>query len=264
MTKARLLSLAFALALPVMSVEAASIIAAERAIQAADYTKALEELKPLAKEGDLDALYLMGTLYRDGQGVEKSKEDAKQYFSSAARQGHLDSINALRVMRNEVYLAEFTQLLPKAEAGDADAQNRVGEMYEFGQGVERDLNLALQWFDKASHNGSLAGLHNLARSYNFGSGTEQNFAQAEKLYLQATEAGYTESMFFLGTLYATGNGNDLSVNPDITAYAWMKAAANAGSSTAQTIEARLLMKLSETEQSEAKALAEKLSQQYIK
>jgi hypothetical protein len=44
----------------------------------------------------------------------------------------------------------------------------------------------------------------------------------------------------------------------------MKAAANAGSTTAQTIEARLLMKLSETEQSEAKALAEKLSQQYIK
>ena len=33
-----------------MSVEAASIIAAERAIQAADFTKALEELKPLAKE----------------------------------------------------------------------------------------------------------------------------------------------------------------------------------------------------------------------
>ena len=263
MTKARLLSLALIL-MPLAQAEAASIVAAERAIQSKDFSKALDELRPLAKDGDPNAYYLLGTLYRDGQGVEKNRAEAEKYFGSAARQGHLDSVKALRAMKNEVYLLEYNKTLPLAEQGDANAQNRIGEMNEYGQGVKRDLESAFNWYQKASKQGLLAGRHNLARSYNFGSGTTQDFAKAESLYLEAANQGYADSMFFLGTMYATHNGQNKQTNPDILAYAWMHAASEAGSATARTIQDRLLMKLNDSELTEAKHLADEFVGKYVK
>lgn len=263
MTNVRSLSLALLLSLPIAHADAASIIVAERAIQSENYTLALDTLRQLEKEGDLEAIYLIGTLYKDGLGVLADKDTAKRQFERAAQQGHLLSIEALREMKNVVYLKEFNQIINAAEQGDPSAQNRVGEMYEYGQGVARNLNEAFQWFKRASEGGSVEGRHNLARAHNFGSGTPQNFTTAEKLYLMGANEGYVDSMFFLGTLYATGNGSDASINPDITAYAWLSAAAQGGSLIAQTIEARLLMKLDESGQREAKALAEQLTRRYV-
>ncbi len=243
------------LSLHIANVSAASIAKAERAIQKSEYKEALEELRTLVKDGDADAMYLLGTLYRDGKGVEKSADKAQSYFSSAARQGHLESVNALREMKNAVYKVEFDNLLPKAEAGNADAQNRIGEMYEYAQGVPRNMETAFNWFSKAADADYTPGIHNLARAYNFGSGVEVNFTKAEELFRKAAEKGYADSMFFLGTMYATHNGSDTSVDPDVLAYAWMQCAAELGSKTASTIVGRFKMKLTGGKLNEAETLA---------
>lgn len=243
--------------------QAASIVTAERSFEQQNFEKALTELKPLVSEGDADALYLLGVMTRDGLGVSVDTEEAKRLFEAAARQGHLRSVNALRAIKNETYKLEFAKVQPEAEAGKAQAQNRLGEMYEFGQGVDRDLDSAFAWFGKAADQGLIAAVHNVARSHNFGSGTPVNYVVAEQLYLEAAQQGYADSMFFLGTLYATKNGNDDRIDPDLLAYAWMHAASARGNVTAGVIEKRLLMKLDEQGRKEAEQLAQTFVEKYV-
>ncbi|SMR77863.1 tetratricopeptide repeat protein [Marinobacterium sediminicola] len=242
---------------------ASSIDEAKRALDAGDYTKAQSELQALVKSQDPDALNLQGQMYENGWGVEQDTDKARRLYEQGARQGHLESVNSLRALKNKEYKVEFDKLLPLAEQGDGEAQNRIGEMYEFGHGVARDNGKALEWFRKAAEQEVVAAWHNLGRSYNFGTGVNQDYAEAEHWYRKAAEKGFMESMFFLGTLYSNAHGQDTSVDTNIAAYAWMHNAAVLGNRTAATIETRLLLKLDESELAEAKALAESYKAQYV-
>ena len=57
------------------------------AYQAGDYTTAFKVLRPLAVEGDADAQYHLGMMYRKGQGVPKDADEAAKWFSKAKGQG---------------------------------------------------------------------------------------------------------------------------------------------------------------------------------
>lgn len=175
-----------------IEVATAALSDAERALEARDYTSALQELRPLAQEGNAAALNLLGQMYENGWGVEADPEMALRYYEQGARQGDLDSVNSLRALKNKAYKAEFDSLLPKAESGDAVAQNRVGEMYEFGQGVERNGDTAFQWYSRAAEQGNVTAWHNLGRAYNFGTGVAQDYAKAEGVVPQGCRAGLPE------------------------------------------------------------------------
>jgi TPR repeat protein len=251
------------LSMQVEIVAAASITAAQRALDAKDYPAALNELRPLAKDGDATALNLLGQMYENGWGVDADDEQARRYYEQGARLGDLDSVNSLRALKNKAYKAEFADILPQAESGDAAAQNRIGEMYEFGQGVERDTDAAFAWYRKAADQGNVTAWHNLGRAYNFGTGVPQDYAKAEEWYRKAAERGHQQAMFFLGTLYATAHGGDNSHDADVIAYAWMSNVAQQGDPTAQAIESRLKMKLDDAQMAEAQALAEEYKAQYV-
>lgn len=60
---------------------------------------------------------------------------------------------------------ETAHLLKLAEQGDANAQFKVGQMYEKGIGVTKDISEAQQWYQKAS---------------------EQNYPKARLAYLKIT------------------------------------------------------------------------------
>lgn len=253
----------------IFSLHAASVLAAgelgkgTRAFEAGDYAVALDALQPLAKEGDPDAMNMLGQMYENGWGLEQDIERAKQLYNRGAAQGHLASVNSLRALKNKEYQVELQQVRPAAEAGDAAAQNRLGEMYEFGYGVQRDAAQALRWYRMAAEQGLIAAQHNLGRCYNFGTGVAQDFAAAERWYLKAAARGHTDAMFFLGTLYSNEHGSDNSRDTNITAYAWMHNAALLGNETASAIERRLTMKLNSSQLQEAKELAEEYKARYV-
>lgn len=256
------LALCTALALLLSSggVYAASLGSAERAIQSKDYSKAINQLEPLVKDNNAKAMYLLGTLYQQGLGTEAQPDKARTLFKQAAQQGNLDALNALRDMKQAQYRKEFPKLLAAAEAGDAKAQNTVGEMYEYGRGVERDPAEALKWYRKAADQGEVRAWHNMGRAYNFGQGVSQDYVEAEKWYRKAAAQGDNEAMFFLGTLYATGHGENTSTDSDILAYAWLALSAQNGNSTAAAISDRLKMKLSASQLQQAKQLSSSLPQ----
>jgi hypothetical protein len=72
-----------------------------------------------------------------------------------------------------------------AEAGDADAQTNVGEIYERGLGVPPDHALAAQWYQKAADKGSARALFNLGTLYEQGLGVPLDQLKALNLYRQA-------------------------------------------------------------------------------
>ena len=259
MTKSNLLTVAsLCLGLQFSPVFAGTLSSGQTAYSNQDYATAIDELAPLAKEGNPQALYLMGQMYEKGQGVGADKTKARQFYESGARQGNLQCVNALRDLKNEDYKVEFAELKPKADAGNPSAENRVGEMYEFGQGVKRDEAEAFSWYQKSAAQDYVAAWHNLGRAYNFGVGTEQDYVTAEQWYQKAAKAGDADAMFFLGTLYATEHGQDTRASSDLLAYAWLSNAAAKGNSTAATIKSRLQLKLSEAELTQADTLAKEL------
>ncbi|KAA0874726.1 tetratricopeptide repeat protein [Nitrincola tapanii] len=264
MKKLALAAAGLALTLCFSPVYASSLASARADLEAENYNQALTTLKLLVRDGDADASNLLGQMYEQGLGVDVDETEAARLYDLGARQGHLDSVTSLRALRNKAYAEEFARILPLAEAGNSEAQNRIGEMLEFGMGVERNGDEAYNWYQRAAEQGDISAWHNLGRSYNFGTGVEQDFATAERWYLQAAERGYTNSLFYLGTLYATDHGTDDSHNPDIIAYAWLQNAAELGDKTAQPIAQRLLMKLDEAEIETAKVLAEEYKSRYVK
>lgn len=251
------------LTLNTASVYAASFAKGLKAFESQDYKTALTELEPLIGENNLDAMNMVGQIYENGHGVDADPAKAMTLYNRCADQGHLGCVNSRRALKDKEYKQELKTVEPAAQSGDAVAQNRLGEMYEFGYGVSRDAAAALSWYEKAADQGLVVAQHNIGRAYNFGTGVQQDFSQAEQWYRKAAEQGHTDAMFFLGALYSNEHGSDAGQHTNITAYAWLQNALELGNPTASAIQSRIVMKLSEEELAQAQSLAEEYKTKYV-
>jgi hypothetical protein len=74
----------------------------------------------------------------------------------------------------------------QAEAGDAEAQNYVGEIYMKGLGTEPDYAKASAWFEKAAAQNNRRARVNLGYLYEQGLGVPKDMAKALNLYREAS------------------------------------------------------------------------------
>ena len=102
---------------------AQSLSEAKTAIRTKDFEQALILLLPLSKQDNVEAQYLLGSLYARGRGTKSNDKEAFRWFYMAAKRGH------------------------------AQAQFELACLYEQGSGVVQDIDEALVWFQKASDNG---------------------------------------------------------------------------------------------------------------
>ena len=63
-----------------------------------DYATALREWRPLAEQGNADAQFYLGVMYRDGQGVPQNDAEAVRWYRKAAEQGYAQAQYSLRWM----------------------------------------------------------------------------------------------------------------------------------------------------------------------
>ncbi len=77
-------------------------------------------VRTLAEQGDAKAQFALGTMYRDGQGVDRDYAEALSWWVKAAEQGVVD------------------------------AQYALGNAYSGGTGIARDNVLAYMWYDIAA------------------------------------------------------------------------------------------------------------------
>ena len=83
------------------------------------------------------------------------------------------------------YKTALAVWMPSAEAGDADAQANVGEIFERGLGGSPNYEAAAIWYKKAAEQGNARGQFNLGTLYEQGLGVEKDKLQALNLYRQA-------------------------------------------------------------------------------
>ena len=95
-----------------------------------DYAAALREFRTPAEQGDADAQFNLGLMYRKGQGVAQDYALAMKWYRKAAEQGY------------------------------ASAQINLGFMYDKGQGVPQNYIEAHKWFNLAATKGNKAARKN--------------------------------------------------------------------------------------------------------
>jgi TPR repeat protein len=94
-----------------------------------------------------------------------------------------------------------------ADQGNAEAQSRLGFMYQVGHGVPQDDAAAASWYRKAADQGNASGQVNLGLFYEEGrGGLQKDDHEATRLYKLAADQGNASGQANLGLFYEEGRG----------------------------------------------------------
>ncbi len=113
----------------------ASLEEGRAAYQKQDWVNAVKFLRPLAEEGNDQALVLLGNMYNDGKGVEQNHAVAFQHYKQALT------------------------------SGNDNAMLAIATMYAEGLGTEKDFPAAFEWFKKSAEAGNPAAQFMIASFY---------------------------------------------------------------------------------------------------
>ena len=91
-----------------------------------------------------------------------------------------------------------------AAGGDVEAQNALGNAYVNGQGVDRDIAKAIEYYETAAIAGSGPAAFNLGLLHELGRGVELDLEKAFAYYLRAAELGLPAAQFNVGNMYSRG------------------------------------------------------------
>lgn len=93
------------------------------------------------------------------------------------------------------YKSALNVWMPSAEAGNAEAQVNVGEIFEQGVGGSPNYDAAIIWYRKAAAQGNTRGQFNLGTLYEQGLGVERDPLTALNWYRQAWGLGTDDLIF---------------------------------------------------------------------
>lgn len=148
----------------------APIEPALKAFDRGDFVQAAKQLLPLAESGNAVAQHKISILYFYGKGVSEDEKLALEWAKKSAAQGNVDAMYFLGTML--VFGDEAAKLVddPDREAakwyfdaarqGHADAEYGLGLMFLAGKGVVQDQAEAEKWIRRAAEHG-----HAGARSF---------------------------------------------------------------------------------------------------
>lgn len=123
------------------------------------------------------------------------------------------------LFKNLRLLQSMAQYRPQAEAGDAEAQFRLGHYLQVGgQGVTKDEKESFKWSRKAAEQGHALAQYNLALSYANGEGVAKDEKQAVQWFSKAAEQGYAVAYVELGSCYYNGSGVDKDEKKAVQCY----------------------------------------------
>jgi len=124
-----------------------------------DYSGAINEWLPLAKEGNAVAQRNMALMYYNGNGVPQDYKAAIEWYSLAAAQG------------------------------DPKAEYILGHSYDVGDGVPQDYKSALKWYTLATEHGHTDAPNFLGLMYLKGNGVSKDYVRAHMFFNLAAAYG---------------------------------------------------------------------------
>jgi TPR repeat protein len=156
--------------------------------------KQAEWYQKAAEQDHLPAMNNLACMYRDGIGVNQSKEKAFELFLKAAQ--------------NELMLAQYN----------------VARCFELGEGVVKNLDSAFDWYNAASKQGDAISLFKCGCFYFDGIGCPKDKKLGFDFFKQSAEKGHTQSIYLVGYCLQNGFGTEYSDS----FVAWYQRAADAG------------------------------------
>ena len=121
------------------------------------------------------------------------------------------------------YATALQELQPLAEQGHAEAQEKLGNLYHYGEGVEKDYVEAKKWYRKAAAQGNSEAQEKLGDLYFFFFFNQGDYATALKKLRPLAERGDAEAQYLLGVMYYYGYGVE---QDNLTAIKWWDKAAD--------------------------------------
>ncbi len=141
---------------------------------------------------------------------------------------------------------------PLAKQGHAEAQNMLGFMYRYGQGVPQDFEQARVWYRLSADQGFARAQNNLGALYRQGLGVEQDYGEAFHWFQRSAEQGNGGAQNHLGLMYYMGEGVAKNL---VQAYKWATLAADQGLDPAIQALSILRQEMTLSQIEEAKKLA---------
>lgn len=133
-----------------------------------EYEEAFKLFMIAAEKGYVEAQYEIGEAYYYGYGVEENKEEAVKWYKLAADNGSgyakkkLDALNiriasesyekGMEKYDKKEYEEAFKFFMIAAEKEHIDAQYKVANAYDRGNGVKRSQREAEKWYKLATEN----------------------------------------------------------------------------------------------------------------
>ena len=97
--------------------------------------------------------------------------------------------------------ADIEEITAEAKKGNTDACIMLGNAYYSASGVTKNNNLAFFWWQKASNNGSVAGLESVGICYCSGIGVRRDLGKGISILRRAADRGSVTANKKLGEIY---------------------------------------------------------------
>ena len=173
--------------------------------------------------------------YADNKAVKvaPSSEAAKTLNSAASAGDPVAQFQLGLSYLEQGRTDEGVSLIRKsANQNQPAAQYRLAKLYEIGEGVTQDSEMARQLTERAARNGNRIAMHDLALYYAEGrGGVETDLPKAANWFEKAAERGVVDSQFNLGVLFESGQGLPKNTSD---AFVWYSIAAGQGDQFAKT------------------------------
>lgn len=194
---------------------------------------------PLDESGDITdhwVQYNIGYQLEFGTNGVQNLEKAVEWYTKSAEQGNAWSQNRLGdcYFRGNGVELDYTKAaqwyLKSANQGDFSAQYMLGLCYSNGYGVDKNEIEAFKWYLLSAEQGHQWAQYAVGFAFEFGTSGEQNYKKAVEWYRKSAEQGNAWSQNRLGECYLNGNGTQKDLRE---AKKWFKLAAEQGDETAK-------------------------------
>ncbi len=175
----------------------------DKAYKSGDFETTAKLATKYAKQGNIHAQVMLGTLYWKGEGVAADPLAAMDWFGLAAAQG------------------------------DAYARNMLGEMYLRGEAPRRDYGLALTHFRKAARQGLKQAKLNLCSMYYEDQDTGWDYSRAVGKLRMRAHMSNSLAPYEMGQMYMDGTAAESHAQDYGKAARWFQLAAQLGLPDAQ-------------------------------
>ncbi|TAK84829.1 MAG: hypothetical protein EPO20_13390 [Betaproteobacteria bacterium] len=230
------------------------------------YDEAFQWYERAARQGFEASAMNLAQMYEKGLGVKEDRAEAQKRYRALAAQGNGEA--RYRFARLAAAAGQYDEAVKAFERSvredDYRAMLDLGELYEQGHGVQKDVKRALalyeraaersrwarfklgalyvagegipkdyakahQWFRRSAADGNAAARNNLGVMYDQGLGVAVDYVEARDLYLAALKGGVPHAKGNLENFYAEGRG----APPGSLGAAWYRPGAEAGIASAQ-------------------------------